>query len=375
MNRHSDAAAPQPPLSILHVAAPAHYGGLESVIRELARGHLRRGHTVRVALILAPGDLCHPLVAALETDGVTAIPLHIGSRDYFGERRVIRALCAQHRPNVLHTHGYRCDVVDGAVALDAGIRAVSTCHGFIEQSWKARVSQWLQRRALKRFDAVVAVSQAIRQRLIDSGIDAARVHLVPNAATVSEPLSRQEARIRLELPNSPVIGWVGRLSAEKGPDIALEAFALLRHPDTHLLFIGSGREAAELHALATTLGVGDRVIWRGSVPNAGTLFRAFDTFLLSSRTEGTPMALLEAIAAGVPVVATRVGGVPDVLDSQSAHLVESGDVSGLAAGLADVLRNPDLSRAMAGRASATLQQRYSVEPWLSSYESIYRGTS
>jgi len=370
------AAVPHPecPLSIVHVAAPAHFGGLESVVRELAVGQLRRGHTVRVALVLSPGDRHHPLAVGLETDGVTAIPLYVGNRDYRGERRAIRALCRQDRPDILHTHGYRCDVVDGTVARTEGIRVVSTCHGFIEASWSGRLYQWLQRRALRRFDAVVAVSRAIQQRLIEAGIESERIHLVPNAvATGRAALSREEARRLLQLPNTPVIGWVGRLSAEKGPDIALEAFARLGHPDAHLVFVGTGREAAQLYARAATLGVSNRVIWRGPMPNAGTLLRAFDAFLLSSRTEGTPMALLEAIAAGVPVVATRVGGVPDVVDSLSAYLVESDDVGGIAAALAEVLENPDASRAKAERARKHLEERFAVEPWLSSYDSIYRG--
>jgi glycosyltransferase involved in cell wall biosynthesis len=85
------------------------------------------------------------------------------------------------------------------------------------------------------------------------------------------------------------------------------------------------------------------------------------------------MALLEAMAASVPIVATRVGGIPDVIDSSSGHLFESGDVNGIAAGLAEVLRNPDASRAMAERAQKRLNDGFAVEPWLSMYESIYRG--
>jgi poly-gamma-glutamate synthesis protein (capsule biosynthesis protein) len=367
-------SGPAGPLSILHVVAPAHFGGLESVLRELAAGHVRRGHTVRVALVLSPGDQPHPLVAALEEGGVIAIPLYVANRDYPGERRAIRALCRQHRPDILHTHGYRSDVIDGIVARSEGISVVSTCHGFIESNLRGRFHQWLQRRALRRFDAVVAVSRAIEHRLLEAGVAPTRVHVVPNAATAATgPISREEARRLLELPDTAVIGWVGRLSAEKGPDIALEAFARLAERGVRLVFLGTGREASRLHARAAALGVSDRVIWRDEVPNAGRLFRAFDAFLLSSRTEGTPMALLEAMAASVPIVATRVGGIPDVIDSSSGHLFESGDVNGIAAGLAEVLRNPDASRAMAERAQKRLNDGFAVEPWLSMYESIYRG--
>jgi len=360
-------------LSILHVAAPAHFGGLESVVRELSAGHMKRGHTVRVALILSPGDHPHPLAAALDALGVEALPVHVGNRDYRGERRAIRALCRQHRPDVLHTHGYRCDVVDGGAGRAEGVPTVSTCHGFIESSWRGRLHQWLQRRALRKFDAVVAVSQQIGERLLEAGVDSARMRVVPNAVTAGPgAATREEARKLLRLPDKPLIGWVGRISAEKGPDVALEAFARLEDHDACLVFVGSGRDATQLQARAQALGVSDRIIWRGAVPDAARFFRAFDAFLLSSRTEGIPMVLLEAMAANVPIVATRVGGVPEVLDSHSAFLVESEDVDGIAAALGTALGNPELSRAKSDRARQRLAERFAIEPWLSSYESVYR---
>jgi glycosyltransferase involved in cell wall biosynthesis len=226
---------------------------------------------------------------------------------------------------------------------------------------------------LRRFDAVVAVSEAIKQRLLDAGVAARRVHLVPNAATATVgAVTRENARRLLDLPDSLLIGWVGRLSAEKGPDVALDAFARVSNRQVRMVFLGSGRDQDQLQARAEALQVSDRVIWRGAVPNASRFFRAFDAFLLSSRTEGVPMALLEAMAANVPIVATRVGGVPDVLDSQAAHLVESEDVDGIAAALDAVLGDPDVSRAKVERARKRLEERFAVAPWLSSYESIYR---
>jgi glycosyltransferase involved in cell wall biosynthesis len=172
-----------------------------------------------------------------------------------------------------------------------------------------------------------------------------------------------------------VIGWVGRLSTEKGPDVALEAFASLEDPHARLLILGEGREQTALRQRADTLGVGERVLWRGVVPNADKLFRAFDGFLLSSRTEGTPMALLEAMAADVPIVATRVGGVPDIVDAQSAWLVESLDSEAMARALDELLRQPDIARGRAERARERLKDRFAVDPWLSQYESLYRAIS
>jgi glycosyltransferase involved in cell wall biosynthesis len=360
-------------LSVLHVIAPAPFGGMESVVGMLAAGHARRGHSIRVATVLSPGREPHPFVASLEVDGVAVIPLHVGDRDYLAERRAIRALCREYCPDVVHTHGFRPDVVDGWAALAEGISVVSTCHGFVESNWRGRAFQWLQRRALRRFDAVIAVSASIASKLRASGVPPERIHLLFNAyAEDGKPLSRESARRLLDLPDALVIGWVGRLSAEKGPDIALEAFARLHDRDVRLLIVGEGREQTRLRERAEALGVSERLLWRGMVPNAGKLFPAFDAFLLSSRTEGTPMALLEAMAARVPIVATRVGGVPDVVDSLSAWLIESLDSEGMARALGEVLSQPELARTRAECALQRLKEHFAIGPWLSQYESIYR---
>jgi glycosyltransferase involved in cell wall biosynthesis len=355
------------------VVAPAPFGGLESVLRGLANGHRSRGHSVRVAAVVSPNDNRHPFAEALEADGVSTSVIRIGNRNYIGERRAIRDLCRRERPDIVHTHGYRPDVVDGGVASGQGIPVVSTCHGFIDSTAHGRFYQWLQRLALRRFDAVIAVSSPIAERVRDAGVDVRKIHLVPNVfASATTALGREDARKRLDLPDAPIIGWVGRLSAEKGPDLALDAFARLGRSDVRLVVIGAGPDESALRARAATIGIEKSVLWRGIVPDAGALFPAFDAFLLSSRTEGTPIALLEAIAAGVPVVATRVGGVPDVVDESSGRLVESGDVGALAASLADVLADPASARARAERARSRVVSAGAADTWLARYESIYR---
>ena len=140
------------------------------------------------------------------------------------------------------------DVVDGGVARARGIRTVSTCHGFIESDWRGRVSQWLQRRALKRFDAVVAVSRAMEEKLREAGVDPAKIHVVLNAVAAKSAIPRDDARRQLDLTGGFVVGWVGRLSHEKGPDLALEAFARLERTDARLVILGDGRDAPALHA-------------------------------------------------------------------------------------------------------------------------------
>ena len=368
-----DDNGPVAPLSILHVLAPAPFGGLETVVRALAAGHARRGHSVHVATVISPRSDKHPFVAALEADGVRALPVVVNPRDYRGERSAARELFQRLRPDVVHTHGFRTDVVVGGVARSERIALISTCHGFIEGGWRGRFYQWLQRRALRRFDAVVAVSSSVDKKLRDAGIDQNKLHLVRNSfARTDQAVSRDEARRTLGLPAARVIGWVGRLSAEKGADLALDAFSRLRTDGVYLAMVGEGRDASRLRDRAAALGINERVVWTGAVAEAGRLFTAFDVFFLSSRSEGTPMALLEAMAANVPIVATRVGGVPDVVDETFAWMVDSEDVAGMALALEEVFAQPERARASAGAARIRLAERFGLDQWLSRYEDLYR---
>lgn len=360
-------------LSILHIIAPASFGGMERVVTTLAAGQLRQGHRVQIISVLSPGNQPHPFVAGIEAAGIESVVLRIGDRDYLGERRAVREVIRDRQPDLVHTHGFRPDVTDGGVARSEGLPVVSTCHGFIDFGTRGAMYQWLQRRALRKYDAVIAVSALIVSKLKAARVPVEKIHLVPNAfADDGEVVSRDAARRALDLPDVPVIGWVGRLSAEKGPDIALEAFAQLDHPMAVLVFIGDGRERAMLESRATTLGIRDRVLWRGAVANVGRLFPAFDAFLLSSRTEGTPMVLLEAMSARVPIIATKVGGVPDVVSNDSAWLVEALDVDALASSLRAVIGNPESTKERVDRAQATLRARFSLSNWLAQYEKIYR---
>src|SRR6266566_158231 len=151
---------------------------------------------------------------------------------------------------------------------------------------------------------------------------------------VEEPDLRVAATPRrpLGIPRDGfVVGWVGRLSHEKGPDVLLDAIPHLRDVPLGVSVVGTGAQRAALQERARDLGLNGRVRWHGVVPDADRLFPAFDVFVLSSRTEGTPVVLFEAMAANVPIVTTGVGGVPDVVSPAEAALVRSEDPVALAA--------------------------------------------
>ena len=361
---------------IMHVVAPCEFGGLERVVQMLGAGFGSLGHEVHVVSVVTESGAAQAFHGPLSEAGVATHEIVLSARSYARERAVIAALCQRLRPDAVHTHGYRPDVVDAGVARQLGIPVITTVHGFTGGTWRNLVYEFLQRRAFRRFDAVVAVSRPLRDRLARAGVARSRIHTLPNAwRRIAPALDRDAARRTLGIPREDfVVGWVGRLSVEKGPDVLLEALPHLNTVPLTISLIGGGTGAEQraLRARADKLGVADHIRWHGVVADAERVYTAFDVCVLSSRTEGTPVVLFEAMAAGVPVVATAVGGVPDVLSAEEAVLVASEDAVGLAAGIRDVYAHADAAARRARAARLRLEREFGVGPWLDRYAGIYR---
>lgn len=359
---------------ILHVLAPAETGGLERVVQTLALGLAEHRHEVHVAAVLGKTNGArHPFLAPLTDSAVQLHEIAVGNRAYLREWAVIVELCRRIRPAVVHTHGYRPDIVAASAARRLGIPTATTVHGFTGGNMRNRLYEALQRRAFRSFDVVVPVSRGLVDSLTTAGVPPARLRFIQNAWPGSSTmLSRQEARRQLGLSDDRFqVGWVGRLSHEKGPDVLLAALPNLGAAPIDVNFLGDGPDRAELEALARRHQHGDRVRWLGNRPSADRLFRAFDVFVLSSRTEGTPMVLFEAMAAGVPIVAARVGGVPDVVDDSCACLVPPEDPIALAAAIRSVQQDPATAAARAACARQRVTTQFSPDAWVRRYEALY----
>ena len=298
----------------------------------------------------------------LDNLGVEHSVIAVPPRAYRRERAAIADLCSRLRPDIVHTHGYRTDVIDSGVARRAGIATVTTVHGFTGVGgWRGRLYEYLQRRAFRRFDAVVAVSRPLVSLLQADGVPRDRVHLVPNAYAGRSFESRNNARRMLGLGDGFIAGWIGRLSREKAPDVFVAALSKL--PGLSGAIIGSGREAPL---------TSDRVVMLGQIADAARVIAAFDVLVLSSRTEGTPIVLFEAMAANVPVVATAVGGVPDIVSEREALLVPPENPDALARAIAQVRDDPISARERAAAAATRLATQYAVGPWIERYAAVYR---
>jgi glycosyltransferase involved in cell wall biosynthesis len=329
---------------------------------------------VAIAMALDPGAPVPAGLAALAAAGVELFPFWTPPRAYWRERADYLRIFREWRPAVVHSHGYRADLLAGPAAGALGLPRVSTFHGFTGGGWKNRLYEHLQIRAARRSDAVIAVSAPIRERLLRSRLSLDRVHLIPNAlARRDAVLDRAAARAELGLaPEATVIGWVGRLSPEKGPDVLLRAVPHLGDPSWQVSLIGDGPLKSELLQVGDQLRIADRVRWHGLIPDAARCYAAFDCLVLSSRTEGTPIVLLEAMAGGIPVIATRVGGIPDVMREGEGLLVAPDDPAALAIAVQMALTDRAGARDRAARAATRVAVDYAPGPWLDRHAELYR---
>lgn len=359
-------------MKIVHLLAPAQAGGLERVVQGLAIGQRSRGHQVTVMPVVERPMTGHPFIPPLRRSDVTVREIVVPHRAYGRERHAVATLCTELRADVVHSHGYHTDVVNSGALRAIGIAMVSTHHGSTGGPWLNRLYEYVHWRTLRRFDAVIAVSRVIESQLHQSGVPRDHVHMIPNAwSEIAPPLSRAGARAALGLADdAAVAGWVGRMSREKGVDVFIDAMRLLDASLTACA-IGEGAERQREQARAETL-LGSRMRWPGMIPEAGRLCQAFDVFVLSSRTEGIPIALLEAIAAGTPVVATAVGGVPDVITPREGWLVPPDDPEALAAAIGHVLSDRSEAGERASRARHRLATKFSRERWLDQHDVVYR---
>jgi glycosyltransferase involved in cell wall biosynthesis len=341
---------------ILHVIQELGYGGAERVVVSLAEGARRAGHEAAVAS--AGGALEQRLDAPTYRLPVLARRPWLLPAAVRSVRRAVRAF----RPDVVHFHNPGMAAVGGLATL-RGRRppGLVTVHGVPEEDYPS-ASRVLRLAGLP----VVACGPDV-----EHGLRGVRSTTIENAVPPAPPPADRGA-LAAELgfsADAPLVVTVGRLTEQKNQALAVRALASV--PDAMLLILGEGPLRASIAAAAREAGVDGRVVLAGVRPDAREVVGTADAFVLSSTWEGLPLAVLEALAAGTPLVATAVRGVRDLVrDGESALLVPPGDQDALAAALRSVLGDPELAARLAegGRAVAAA---HGEEPMVASYLDLY----
>ncbi|MDL4775904.1 glycosyltransferase [Actinomadura xylanilytica] len=333
----------------------------------------------------AAGDLTPAAHAAgMEIVQVRSLVPQISPRDDRAALRVLTQVLAEGRYDVVHTHSAKGGVIGRIAAARAGVpRIVHTWHGFPFnefQSWaRRRVYIRLERAAAKHTDAFLAIGSETVTTALRLGLATPeRVRLswpaVDVAAYATAPGSRAQARRRLDLPlGVKVVGSVGRLTHQKGPEVFARALARLPG-DVFGLWVGGGPMAAELEALTARLGIGERMRWLGHRDDVASVLPAFDLMAMASRWEGLPCVLVEAIGAGIPLVATAVPSNQDlVLAGETGLLVRPEDPEQLAGAIGHLLDDPAAAARMARRARDRVGDWFTPAHLGEQLDDVYRG--
>lgn len=366
-------------LKVMQVTHDLGVGGLPRVVETLCRTIDPARFEVSVLCLRGKG----PLAESLEADGFSVIELDrpSGRPDYFAFRRVARVL-RERGIDVIHTHNTE-PWVNGTIGGLMANRPV-VIHTDHARPFPDMLRHMFSEHVMSYFArAVVGVSEHTTENLRRyEKIPRRKLRTIINGIEGGKYSARGErAAVRAALgiaPDAPVIGFASRLAEQKGIPYLLDASVGLaaRFPGLQVLIAGDGELDDELRARASAMNLDGTVRFLGVRRDVAALLQAFDVFVLPSLWEGLPMVILEAMAAGCPIVATSVGGVPGALQhDESAWLVPPQDVRALEDGIATVLSDPARRERYRNNARRAFDERYSAERMAREYERLYLGLS
>jgi len=362
-------------IKVLYLITELNIGGAERVVEQLAT-QLSRGHyNVSVACLYDPGAIADEITAS----GVPVVNLGMQSKwDLAAAYRLFRLL-RNKRIQILHSHLFHANLLAALVGRLANTPIIiATRHSIdIDGMGRERVNRWVR----SLCDAVVAVSKEVREaELQRSRTGPSKVVMIPNGVQIEtftkisqadvEAL-RQKLRIH---PNTAVIGTVASFNEYKGHTYLIDATVriLEQLPDTKVLLVGGGPLRSQMEDKAEALGLLDYIIFTGIRQDIPRILSTLDLFVLPSLWEGMPIVLLEAMAAGLPVVATRVGGIPEVVEhGVTGLLVPPRDPEALAQAIIALLQDRERAEAMGQAGRARVEKYFSVERMVQQTEALY----
>lgn len=363
-------------MRILHLISSAGFYGAENVLVNLAAASRKVAGCQPVVGVLRDARNPHQEVADQARErGIEAHIFACSGRLDLSLIGAIRRRARELATDVIHSHGYKSNFYGYLAARPRRIPVLATCHTGTdkpEMTPALRLYDWLDRAVLRRVDQVVAVSPTIAEALAAVGIPPGKIALVPNGIDVER---FQHASPALAVPaGARVVGMVSRLTANKGPYCFLEAARAVaaRMPEAYFVLVGDGPERSRLEAAAKESGLEGRILFTGARSDMPGVYASLNVFVLPSHSEGMPMSVLEAMAAGLPVIATRVGAVPQLIEpDRTGVLVQPQASAELAEAIVKVLKNPIWAHELGQSGRRRVVQEYSSDSMARHYRRLY----
>lgn len=371
-------------MKTLHLRASPFLGSPEKMIVGQCKYARRSGGAYVVAVFNEQSGERNDFIEGIRSLGGKAFCLQPGVSSFFPSLLRILRLIRQHRIDIICTHDYKSNLFGLIASSILKVPIVSVFHGRTSHDNKIRFYERLDDFLLRFFDCVVAVSQETQRKLEKMGLKGNKIRVIHNAVEVSGETGEggiREEGIRRELSiemEDPMILFAGRLSREKGVCVLLDAAkqVLQSFPRAIFLIVGDGPEAASLQSRGQALKLEGRVRFTGFRKDIQRFLREMDFAVLPSFTEGMPLLVLESYAVGKPVVASRVGGVPEIMeDGVHGLLVEPGNADDLAKALMAMLSDPNRRERMGRAAFERVRTHFSIERQASAYVELFREVS
>ncbi|HPK02767.1 MAG TPA: glycosyltransferase family 4 protein [Candidatus Sumerlaeota bacterium] len=364
---------PARPLRVLQVTSTSLMGGAEQMVMHLVRHADPARIQPDVLTLMGPGDLA---VLAMQA----GVESHNWALRRMADPRLLRRMqlfLRAGRYDLVHTYGLRADLATRWVANGMQLPLISSISSV--DPWRRRPHVWLDRLTADGVSAWVAVAEAARQsRIRREGFPPERIHVVYNGIPDRPPpddAARRRARALLQLEaDAPVLGAIGNLRPAKGYPDLFAALARLRTNWPGLTCVVAGRDdsGGELPRQARDHGLEATIRWQGFMADCAPVLAAADVFVISSHWEGCPVNLLEAMRAGKAIVATAVGGIPEMIEhGRDGLLVPPGRSDLLAADIGRLLADPDLRAELGGAARRRFEERFTVERMVRELTEIY----
>ena len=348
-------------------------GGAERALVKLVLGLPREEWEPRVYCLGAWGPLATTLQeGGIEVRCLNAVHLWDAPRIWW---RLVQEL-KEFQPALLQTFLFHANILGRLAAAWAGVKVVVSGVRVAER--RGRWHGWIDRWTNPLVAMNVCVSRGVARYCAEQvGLDPRKLIVIPNGVEIGRFLDETPAsRESLGMPlNGPLVLAAGRLEPQKGLDLLLAALpaVLAAEPDTRVLILGEGPDRAALEQQARELGVREHVTLPGHRSDVGRWLKAADIFVLPSRWEGMPNVVLEAMAAGVPVIATAVEGIEELIDSEvTGIVVPAGETGALAAAMIRLLRQSEKRSELALRAQSHVKERFTVEAVGAEYQRLYR---
>jgi glycosyltransferase involved in cell wall biosynthesis len=362
---------------VVHVTSSMFFGGPERQMLGLARS--LAGNVRTVLLSFSEGGRCQAFLEQVRLEGFGA---HALRNDTPHLRAAVWELIdhvRDLRADILCVHGYKAGLLGRLAARRAQVPVVAVSRGWTYESPRVRFYEFLDRINLQWMDRVVCVSQGQAAKVRRAGVPEHRIIVIPNAIQTDrfdhpDPAARAELEGLFPRPPRSIVGAAGRLSPEKGFSVLVDAAALIARWDSRAGFVlfGDGVLRPALAEQIAARGLSDRFVLAGFRPDLDRFLPSLDLLVQSSYTEGMPNVVLEACAAGVPVVATAVGGTPEILeDGRGGYLVPPGDPEALGRRVRDTLADEPSRRTLGRRGRQSVRERFTFEAQAARYRDLF----